>query len=147
MRIVEWVLAALVGLAMLGSALNKLFSSEFRGDLAEQINLPGWFLVLVALWELTLVLDLAWPRFRILGGLGVVLTMIGAAISHVLGDVEGPTARGQSITVNIVLGVLGLAVAWLAAGRPSGVGPLLARARDQARGQVDAVADAADAVT
>lgn len=148
MKIVEWMLAVVLAFAMLGAGLNKLFSSEFRGDLAEQINLPGWMLVLIALWELNLVLDLLWPRFRVLGGIGVLATMIGAAISHLAGEAEGPTSRGQSIVTNLVLGLLGLVVAWLAAGRPNGVAPLISRARNQALGQVEAVAGGAtDAVS
>ena len=142
MKILEWVLAVLLALVMLGAGANKLLSSEFRTDLADQINVPGWFLILVGLWELALVVDLVWPRFRILGGIGVVVTMIGAAISHVVAAAGGQADQVPSIVSNVVIGLVGLVVAWLAAGRPSSPGAMLARARTQAMGQLDAVTDA-----
>lgn len=148
MKILQWVLAVALAFVMAGAGLNKIFSSEFRDLLGDQINTPNWFLVLVGLFELLLAVDLLLPRFRILGGVGVAVTMVAAAVFNLFGDtVDGNNPR-VAIPLNLVLAVLALVTAWLAAGRPRSVGTLLTTARQQLRGQAAAVAETAtDAIT
>jgi len=143
MKILEWILAVGLALVMALAALNKILSSEFRDTLSDSINLPGWFLILVGLLELSLAVDLLLPRFRILGGLGVAVVMVGAVVFNLFGETVDDNNPRLVIPLNIVLALVGLAAAWLAADRTRSLGTLLSRARSQAMGQVGAAAEAA----
>jgi uncharacterized membrane protein YphA (DoxX/SURF4 family) len=143
MKILEWVLAIFLGLVMLGAGVSRIISSETRSDLSDSIGVPGWFLILVSLLEILLAIDLFWPRFRILGGIGSAVVMVGALIFNLFGEEVGSANPQAGIPANIVLAIVGLAVAWLAAGRPSSIGELIDTARQQAMGQVAAVAETA----
>lgn len=148
MKVLEWVLAVLLAIALGGAALARLFSSTELDKQSDMLNIPGWFLVVVSIFELTLVLDLLMPRFRILGGVGAALTMAGAVLFNLLGDTVDGTDPRTAIPINVVLALIGLAVAWLAAGRPKQLTALLTTARQQMKGQFDSVAEAAtDAIT
>ncbi|MEM8924885.1 MAG: DoxX family protein [Actinomycetota bacterium] len=147
MKIVEWVLAVLLALMMLGAGIGKLFVEDSRTELADQINVPGWFLLIVGVWEILLVILLLWPRFRIVGGLGVLLTMVVAAVLHIVALIGGGEDQVSALISNVVIGAGGAIVAWLAAGRPGGAAAVVQQGRRQALGQFDAVVDAADAVT
>ncbi len=114
-----------------------------RADQAEVLNVPSWFMVVVSILELAIAVDLLWPRFRILGGIGFFGTMIGAAVMNFFGTTIGDTNPRTFIPVNIVLALLGLVTAWLAGGRPKSIGSLIARAKSQAAGQVSGAVDAA----
>ncbi len=54
MKKLEWVLAVALGLLLFVSAIGRIFSSEIRGDMADTLNVPGWFLVLAGLLEVLL---------------------------------------------------------------------------------------------
>lgn len=143
MKIVEWVLAVVLAIIFALAAIVRLASSSQRAEQAEVLNVPGWFMILVSLLELGIAIDLLWPRFRILGGVGYFVTMIGAAIMNFFANTVNDVNPRTFIPVNIVLALLGLFVAWLAGGRPKSVGSLLTTAKNQAAGQIDAAADGA----
>lgn len=147
MKKLEWVLAVVLGLVLLASALGRIFSSGARGDMADSLNVPGWFLVLVSLWEIALAVDLFLPRFRILGGVGAAVTMIGAGIFNLFGDTIDDVNPRQFIPVNVVLALVGFGVAWLAGGRPTSLGALVATAQKQLAGQSNEVSDTAADLT
>ncbi len=116
---IERILPSLLAVVMLMSALNKIVSSEFRSTLSETIGVSGSFLIVVAVFEIVLAAMFMTPRLQLFAGLGLVWVMIGAAFYHWTGvEVDGQNPRAP-IPVNVVLGLLGLFVAWLAAGRPS----------------------------
>lgn len=139
MKKLEWVLAGVLAVVMFASALNKTFSEESRGTLSDQLNVPGWFLILVSLFEIVLVVALVLPRFRVLGGVGVAVTMVGAAVISVFGETVDDQNPKLVIPLHIVLASLGLFTAWLAAGRPADVGTLISEARRQTLGQLEKV--------
>lgn len=143
MKIFEWVLAVLLALIFALAAIARLVSSTQRAEQAEILNVPGWFMILVSGLELAIAADLLWPRFRILGGVGYFITMVGAAIMNFFATTVGDTNPRTFIPLNIVLALLGLLVAWLAGGRPKAIGSLVSTAKNQAMGQVDSVADTA----
>lgn len=143
MKIVEWVLAVILGLILFAAGASRIANSDIRADLSDQLNVPSWFLILVSLLEIALGIYLIWPRFRILGGIGATIVMIGAAIFNVFGDTVDDVNPRTAIPLNLVLAVVGLIVAWLAAGRPNSIGTLIETARRQAMGQVAAVAETA----
>lgn len=147
MKKLEWVLAVALGALLLVSALARIVSSDARGDMSDALNVPGWFLILVSLWEIVIAIDLFLPRFRILGGVGAAVTMIGAALFNLFGDTVNDTNPRQFIPVNIVLALAGLGVAWLAAGRPTSIGALVSAAKQQLRGQIGEVAETAADLT
>lgn len=131
MKILEWVLAVLLALVLLWASLLRVFSSDFRSDMADSLSVPGWFLILVSILELGLVVALVLPRFRILGGLGSFVTMVGAAIFNAFGEKVGDVDPAAGLPSTIVLALIGLVVAWLAAGRPGSVSTLFSSARQQ----------------
>ena len=136
MKIVERVLPVVLAVIVVLAALNKIASSEFRGDLADSVNMPGWFLIVVGILELFLAMDLLLPRLRVLGGVGVFVVMVGAAIFNALGEnVEGTNPPG-AIAFVLVLAMAGLFTAWFAAGKPNQLGKLFAAARSQAVAQL-----------
>jgi len=141
MKILEWVLAVVLALIFVLAAIVRLASGTQRAEQAEILNVPGWFMVLVSVWELAIAADLLWPRFRILGGVGFFVTMAVAAVMNVFATTVGDTNPRTFIPVNIVLALLGLLVAWLAGGRPKSVGSLISTAKTQAVGQVESTSD------
>ena len=143
MKKLEWVLAVIVGLVLLLSALGRIFSSDTRGEMADTLNVPGWFLILVSLLEISLAIDLFLPRFRILGGVGAGLTMVGAAIFNAFGETIDDVNPRQFIPVNLVIAVVAFWVAWNAGGRPTNLGALVTAARNQLKGQFDEVSEGA----
>ncbi|MGI9596890.1 MAG: DoxX family protein [Acidimicrobiales bacterium] len=148
MKILERILVVVLAIVFAAAAVNKIVSSESRDLLADQLGVPGWFLVAVGLAELLLVVDLILPRFRILGGIGVFVFMIGAAIFGGFGETVDDNDPQLAIPLNIVLALLGLTLAWLAAGRPRSLRALLAAAKSQALGQAALVGEtAADVIS
>lgn len=136
MRILEWVLAGLLALVLLWAALLRVFDGDFRSDMADSLSVPGWFLILVSILEVGLVIALVLPRLRILGGLGSFVTMVGATIFNAFGEKVGDVDPAAGLPTTIVLALIGLVVAWLAAGRPNNVSNLVSSARQQVLNQV-----------
>jgi hypothetical protein len=137
MKNLELGLAGLLGLAILLAAVARIFSTELRTDMSDSLNLPGWFLIAVSVLEIVLAIDLFIPRFRILGGIGIGATMIGASIFNLLGEKAGNADPRQAVPLTLVLSIIGFSVAWLAAGRPRSVNSLIAITKHQVKGQFD----------
>ncbi|MEM9130856.1 MAG: MauE/DoxX family redox-associated membrane protein [Actinomycetota bacterium] len=142
MKVLEWVLAIVLGLLIGVSGVSRLVSSDLRDEMGDYLNLPGWFLVLVSFWEILIAIDLFLPRFRIVGGVGAAVTMVVAAVLNFFGETIDDYNPRTGIPWNVGLAVVGLIVAWLAAGRPGSAGGLIDAARRQLRGQRDEVAEA-----
>ena len=141
MKIVEWVLAVLLALVFLAVGVFRLINSSDRADQAELLNVPGWFLILVSLLEIALAIDLLIPRFRILGGVGIAIVMVGAVILNLFGTTVNDVNPRTFIPGNIVLVLLALLTAWLASGRVKSIGSLIETAKNQAMGQVGSAAE------
>ena len=115
MKIVVWVLQALLAIAFLGAGMMKLITPYadlaadpnmgwVEGFSATQIKIIG---ALEVLGGIGLVLPMIVKRFQYLvpsAAIGLALTMVGAAIVHI--------SRGEPVVPNIVLFVLAAAVAW-----------------------------------
>ena len=142
MKRLEVVLAFLLGLALLFAAVARFFSSQMRNEMADSLNVPVWFLLVVSVIEIVIAIDLFLPRFRILGGVGAGLTMIGATIFNIFGEKVGDADPQQGIPVTIILAIIGFLVAWLAAGKPSSIGSLIETAKWQLKGQFDDLSEA-----
>lgn len=136
MKKLELVLAVLLGLVLLLAAVGRLFSSQLRNDMSDSLGLPVWFLIIVSVIEIVIAIDLFLPRFRILGGIGAGLTMLGATVFNIFGEKAGDANPQQAIPMTIILAILGFAVAWMAAGRPSNPAGLIDQAKAQLKGQV-----------
>lgn len=136
MKKLELVLAVILGLALLLAAIGRLFSSQLRNDMSDSLGLPVWFLIVVSVVEIVIAIDLFLPRFRILGGVGAGLTMVGATVFNIFGEKAGDANPRQAIPMTIVLAIVGFVVAWMAAGRPSSPAGLIDKARAQLKGQV-----------
>ena len=147
MRILEWVLAVILALAVGFAAIARFFSSDLRNDMADSLSLPVWFLIVVSVIEIVLAIELLIPRFRILGGIGMALTMVGATIFNIFGEQVRDANPRQGIPLTIFLAIIGFVVAWLAAGRPRSIGSLLQTAQQQLKGQVGDIAETATELT
>lgn len=143
MKKLEIALAVALALAIVAAALARIFSSKLRSEMADSLNVPAWFLIAVGIVEIVLAIDLLLPRFRILGGIGVGATMVGATIFNLLGEDVGDAKPGQAVPLTILLALAAFVTAWLAADRPRDFGSLIATARNQITGQLSKVADTA----
>lgn len=115
MNIVLWIIASVLALTFLAAGLMKLVGPKEKVDSgmaamenfsAGTVKLIGALEVLAAVGLiLPAVLDVA-PVLVPLAALGLILIMIGAAITH------ARRKESQAIVMNVVLLVLAAVVAW-----------------------------------
>jgi len=122
MRIFTTILALIGAAIMLISGVMKIVNSGFRSDMNSLYEIGGsefgtWFFLLVGLFEILIAVLLFLPRFRTLGGIDLFIVMVGALIFNAFfvkdvipAGLDDPTGF---IAVNVVLALLGLAIAYL----------------------------------
>lgn len=131
MKKVEWGLAGVLAIIIAIAALARIFSDSLRSDMSDGLGVPGWFLILVSIFELAIVAALLTPRVRVVGGIALGGTMFVATVMNLLGEKAGDADPRQAVPITIILALAGLATAWLAAGRPNDPGSVLRAAVDQ----------------
>jgi putative oxidoreductase len=105
-----YVLMALLTIGFLFFGGMKLAGAQMNVDNFTRWGYPLWFMYLTGLIEVGSAL-LLWPRkTRLIGALGLVGTMLGAIVTHVINQ------ETAMIGIPIVLLVLAAIVAW--ANRP-----------------------------
>ncbi|HEX6292524.1 MAG TPA: DoxX family protein [Herpetosiphonaceae bacterium] len=101
-----YVVMALLALAFLGSGGTKLAGAEMNVTNFARWGYPLWFMYLTGLIEVVCAI-LLWPRqTRLIGALGLVATMVGAILTHLVNQ------EATMIGLPLVLLVLAGIVAW-----------------------------------
>lgn len=102
-----YAIMALLTLIMLAAGVTKLLGNEMLAQQFVNFGYPTWFFYLTGIIEIAAAI-LLWPRqTRQIGGLLILVTMIGALYSNIT------VGASQFYIVNSVIGLLGLAVAWV----------------------------------
>lgn len=107
MRIASHVIAGLLTLAFLGSGAAKLMGMEPMPEQFQGWGYPIWFMYLTGLIEVGCAALVAIPKTRLVGGLGLFFTMIGAIGTHLM------YAEFGALMAPGVLLVLSTTVLWL----------------------------------
>lgn len=77
------ILAAVLGIVMVGSGVSKLAGESHQVAMFAQAGLPSWFLALVGTFEVIGGILLAAPPFTPAGSLILSTIMVGALWTHV----------------------------------------------------------------
>lgn len=116
------------------TAIRQLVSGDILGAVP---GVPRWLTITVSILELLVAAELAVPRFRVLGGIGVFVVMIGLAVYILVGaDVADPLNETLLVALNLAVAAWGYGAAWLVGGRHRGIRSLFTTAREQLVGQV-----------
>ena len=102
-KIINWVLAGIIGLVFLGSGINKLMGSAEALTMAEGFGISAGNFKMLGIIEVSAVLLFLYPRTGILGTLLLVAYMGGAIATHL--------EHGQPIIAPIIIS----AVLWIVA--------------------------------
>jgi hypothetical protein len=102
-KIINWVLAGIIGLVFLGSGINKLMASAEALTMAEGFGISAGNFKMLGIIEVSAVLLFLYPRTGILGTLLLVAYMGGAIATHL--------EHGQPIIAPIIIS----AVLWIVA--------------------------------
>jgi uncharacterized membrane protein YphA (DoxX/SURF4 family) len=94
------ILAAILGVMLIGSGLSKLGNESHQVVMFAQIGLPHWFLALVGTFEVLGGILLAAPPSRPAGSLILSTIMIGALWAHAA---HGEWINLVPVTVLLVL--------------------------------------------
>ena len=98
------VLSVLLSLVFLGAGGAKLAGLKQLADNFARWGYPGWFLYVTGVIEVACAIGLWVPRVRNLAALGMVATMLGAALTHLM---HGESSQSTPALVLAVLaGVL-----------------------------------------
>ncbi|GAB2743411.1 hypothetical protein GCM10027174_16390 [Salinifilum aidingensis] len=107
-EIALWVLQVLLALYFVGNAaVPKLVGTASAVDMFDRIGVGHWFRYLTGSLELLGAVGLVIPALAGLAGLGLVLVMLGAVITHLV-----VPALGGTLFLPLVLGLLAAVVAW-----------------------------------
>jgi uncharacterized membrane protein YphA (DoxX/SURF4 family) len=106
-RIASHIIAGLLTLAFLGSGATKLLGMEPMPEQFQGWGYPIWFMYLTGLIEVGCAALVAIPKTRLVGGLGLFFTMIGAIGTHLIHAEFGALAAPS------VLLILSGSVLWL----------------------------------
>ncbi len=82
MKIIINILTGLVSLAMLASAIGFLIPTSMGLEIVKSFHFPVWSRWLLGIIELLLSLLLIFPKYRIMGCVGILLWLIFDAIVH-----------------------------------------------------------------
>ncbi len=82
MKILEHILAALVGLGMIAAGGAKLASVEQLVQNFERWGYPSWFLYVTGVIEVVAGIAIIAPKTRLVGAALIVVTMLGATATH-----------------------------------------------------------------
>ena len=77
------ILAAVLGVMMIGSGVSKLVGESHQVAMFAQVGLPHWFLALVGTFEVIGGILLAVPASRPAGSLILSTILVGALWTHV----------------------------------------------------------------
>lgn len=102
-----YAIMGLLTLAFVLSGATKLAGAEMYVTNFTKWGYPIWFMYLTGLIEVVCAV-LLWPRqTRLIGALGLVATMVGAILTHLLNQ------EAAMIAAPVVLLVLAAIVAWI----------------------------------
>lgn len=105
--ITVWVLAGLLALAFTATGASKLARPDAAMEEFEGWGYPGGFAYVIGAIELVAGLLVLWPRTAPYAAGVLLVDMAGAAITH------ATNAEAIMIPVNVVLGGIAAALAWL----------------------------------
>ncbi len=83
-NITAWIIAGLLAVAFLGSAITKLLGQEMHVQNFQRWGIPLAFMYVIGVLELLGAVGVLIPKLRALAGLGLGLLMIGAVGTHVV---------------------------------------------------------------
>lgn len=110
MKILEHVLAILLGLGMLAAGGAKLAGVEQLAQNFARWGYPGWFLYLTGVIEIVAGIGVAVPKTRLPGSAIVAGTMIGATVTHIrAGEGVGETIPAL-LHLLVAIGVAALVI-------------------------------------
>ncbi len=109
-RIAFHVLAALVGLAFVGSAVAKLTGTPEMVENFARWGYPDWFIYFTGALEGVAALLVVIPKTRIYGAALLVATMVGAFLTHAMAGEFAQTVPA------LVLGALNGLLFWSSGG-------------------------------
>jgi hypothetical protein len=102
-KIVNWILAGLIGFIFIGSAMSKFFGGDEAAEMAKGIGLTVTTLKMLGAVELISAVLFILPRTGVLGTLLLAAYMGGAMATHI--------THGQSVIAPMLI----QAVLWVAA--------------------------------
>jgi uncharacterized membrane protein YphA (DoxX/SURF4 family) len=97
------ILAAVLGVMLIGSGVSKLIAEPHQVAMFAQIGLPHWFLALVGTFEVIGGVLLATPASRPAGSLILSTIMVGALWAHAA---QGEWVNLVPVSVLLVLFLL-----------------------------------------
>lgn len=106
-RLASHIIAGLLTLAFLGSGATKLIAMEPMPEQFQGWGYPIWFMYVTGLIEVGCAALVAIPKTRLIGGLGLFFTMIGAIGTHLI------HAEFGALVAPSVLLILAGSVLWL----------------------------------